>query len=325
MPAPHLRLLRGVDEDVAFVAGGGFVSYAQVAEMAAARRRELGNVRRLVMLEATNAIESIVTYLAALEGGHPVLLVPPGDDEASRTLRASLADRFNPDVLFAGSAGGAALREMRPGSAHNFADDLALLVSTSGSTGTPKLVRLSRQNVLSNAHAIASYLRLTPADRAVTTLPMHYCYGLSVLNSHLVAGASVVLTERSVADAAFWEEAATHRITSIAGVPYTFELLEAGQFTDRLPASIRYLTQAGGRLAPDAVRRFARLGERRGFQFFVMYGQTEATARMAYVPAEFASHSAGTIGRDDRSRQAAARAPLRLQDLPLHHHALDGQ
>ena len=297
VPAPRLRLLSGADEDVAFVTDSGTVSYAQVAQLAAARRHELGSVRRLVMLEATNAVESIVTYLAALEGGHPVLLVPPGDDEASRTLRASLADRFNPDVFFAGSGGDAALREIRPGSAHSFADDLALLVSTSGSTGTPKLVRLSRQNVLSNAHAIASYLRLTPADRAVTTLPLHYCYGLSVLNSHLVAGASVVLTERSVADAAFWDEAATHRITSIAGVPYTFELLEAGQFTDRLPASIRYLTQAGGRLAPDAVRRFARLGERRGFQFFVMYGQTEATARMAYVPAEFASHSAGAIGR----------------------------
>ncbi|WP_104198879.1 AMP-binding protein [Cryobacterium sp. Y29] len=297
IPAPQLRLLSGADEDVAFVTGSETVSYAQVAQLAAARRHELGSVRRLVMLEATNAVESIVTYLAALEGGHPVLLVPPGDDEASRTLRASLADRFNPDVLFAGSGGDAALREIRPGSAHSFADDLALLVSTSGSTGTPKLVRLSRQNVLSNAHAIASYLRLTPADRAVTTLPLHYCYGLSVVNSHLVAGASVVLTERSVADAAFWDEAATHRITSFAGVPYTFELLEAGEFTDRLPASIRYLTQAGGRLAPDTVRRFARLGERRGFEFFVMYGQTEATARMAYVPAEFASQAAGTIGR----------------------------
>ena len=297
MPAPRLTLLNGSDDDVAFVTGSGDLSYAQLARMVAIRRLELGSVRRLVMLEAANAVEPIVTYLAALEGGHPVLLVAPGDDEASRTHRASLAERFDPDVITVRDGDGPVLREIRPGSTHSFSDDLAMLVSTSGSTGSPKLVRLSRQNLLSNAQAIAAYLRLTPADRAATTLPMHYCYGLSVLNSHLVSGASVVLTERSVADAAFWDEAGTHRITSFAGVPYTFELLEAGDFTDRLPASIRYLTQAGGRLAPEVVRRFARLGERRGFEFFVMYGQTEATARMAYVPAELADHAAGSIGR----------------------------
>jgi hypothetical protein len=135
-----------------------------------------------------------------------VLLVAPGDDEASRTHRASLAERFDPDVIAVRDGDGPGLREIRPGSTHSFSDDLAMLVSTSGSTGSPKLVRLSRQNLLSNAQAIAAYLRITPADRAATTLPMHYCYGLSVLNSHLVSKASVVLTERSVADATFWVE-----------------------------------------------------------------------------------------------------------------------
>ncbi|WP_341273524.1 AMP-binding protein [Microterricola gilva] len=195
------------------------------------------------------------------------------------------------------SKSGAVLHEIRVGSAHEFDPELALLVSTSGSTGSPKLVRLSRENLASNAVAIAEYLRLTPSDRAATTLPMHYCYGLSVINSHLLSGASVVLTSRSVTEPAFWEEALSNQITSFAGVPYTFELLEKGGFTERMPASIRYLTQAGGRLAPEAVRRFARLGERRGFEFFVMYGQTEATARMAYVPAELAEQAAGAIGR----------------------------
>ena len=166
MPAPRLTLLNGGDDDVAFVTGSGDLSYAQLARMVAVRRLELGSVRRLVMLEAANAVDPIVTYLAALEGGHPVLLVAPGDDEASRTHRASLADRFDPDVIAIRDGDGSALREMRPGSVHSFSDDLAVLVSTSGSTGSPKLVRLSRQNLLSNAQAIAAYLRLTPADRA---------------------------------------------------------------------------------------------------------------------------------------------------------------
>ena len=294
LPAPQLSLLGGAADDVALVTEEVTLSYGELADRVAERRRILGETRRLIMLQASNSLEPLVTYLAALEGGHPILLVAPGDDEASIRHRASLAERFDPDVIAAGAGNGAVLHEVRVGSAHEFSPELALLVSTSGSTGSPKLVRLSRENLESNAGAIAEYLRLTPADRAVTTLPMHYCYGLSVINSHLLAGASIVLTSRSVTEAAFWDEARANQITSFAGVPYTFELLEKGGFSDRMPDSIRYLTQAGGRLAPEAVRRFARLGERRGFEFFVMYGQTEATARMAYVPAELAEHAAGS-------------------------------
>ena len=296
-PTSGLTLLGGDTDDVALVSDTARLSYGELADRVDARRRELGDGRRLVMLQAANAVEPIVTYLAALAGGHPVLLVAPGEDEGSIRHRASLAERFDPDFVAAGSGDGVALHEVREGTVHRFSPELALLASTSGSTGSPKLVRLSRANLESNARAIAEYLRLTPDDRAATTLPMHYCYGLSVINSHLVAGASLVLTDRSVTDPGFWQEASEHRITSFAGVPYTFEVLEAGGFAERMPSSIRYLTQAGGRLAPEAVRRFARLGERRAFEFFVMYGQTEATARMAYVPAELAEHAAGSIGR----------------------------
>jgi acyl-CoA synthetase (AMP-forming)/AMP-acid ligase II/peptidoglycan/LPS O-acetylase OafA/YrhL len=297
LPAPQLTLLGGTAYDAALITDEGTLSYADLADRVRQRRNELGPTRRLVMLQASNAVEPVVTYLAALEGGHPVLLVAPGDDEASVRHRAALAERFDPDVIAAGASNGPALHEVRVGSAHEFGPDLALLVSTSGSTGSPKLVRLSRENLLSNARAIAEYLRLTPADRAATTLPMHYCYGLSVINSHLVAGASIALTTSSVTDPAFWDTADAAQITSFAGVPYTFELLEAGGFLDRLPTSIRYLTQAGGRLAPEAVRRMARHARSRGFEFFVMYGQTEATARMAYLPAELAESAAGSIGR----------------------------
>ncbi|KRC58575.1 hypothetical protein ASE14_18605 [Agromyces sp. Root81] len=290
-------LLGGAHDDLALITESGALSYGELAARVADRRRELGATRRLVMLQASNDVEPLITYLAALEDRHPILLVAPGEDEASVRHRAHLAERFDPDVIAAGAGNGPILHEVRVGTSHRFSPDLAMLVSTSGSTGSPKLVRLSRENLVSNARAIADYLRLTPADRAATTLPMHYCYGLSVVNSHLVAGASLMLTDRSVTDAAFWEDASTHRISSFAGVPYTFELLEAGGFAERLPDSIRYLTQAGGRLAPEAIRRFARLGDRRGFEFFVMYGQTEATARMAYVPAEVAEQAAGAIGR----------------------------
>ncbi len=181
-------------------------------------------------------------------------------------------------------------------SAHDLHPDLALLLSTSGSTGSPKLVRLSRDNVASNAEAIADYLGLTPADRAITALPLHYCYGLSVLHSHLVAGASIVLTDLSVVDECFWEVFSRTGATTLAGVPHTFDLLATSGFEARDLPTLRQVTQAGGRLDPDAVRRWSRFGRSRGWDLVVMYGATEATARMAYLPPHLTTDHPSSIG-----------------------------
>jgi len=117
-----------------------------------------------------------------------------------------------------------------------------------------------------------------------------------VVNSHLVSGGSVLLTDRSIVEPAFWDEFASLGATSFAGVPYTYELLETTDFARRELPSLRYVTQAGGRLAPDRVRALAGLGRERGFDLYVMYGQTEATARMAYLPPALAESAAGAIG-----------------------------
>ncbi|WP_411720250.1 AMP-binding protein [Mycetocola sp.] len=292
-----LSLLGGRPDATALVADGVTISYSELEMLIRERAVQLGETRRLVMIAAANAVDPIVTYLAALEGGHPVLFVSGGEDEASLAHKAAFIERFSPDVVAHYGPQGWTLEERNAGSRHTFHPELAVLGSTSGSTGSPKLVRLSFDNIRSNAASIAEYLRLEPGDRAATTLPLQYCYGLSVVNSHLLAGASLMLTELSVTDEAFWQQAAAHRITSFAGVPYTFETLEASGFAERSVPSLRYLTQAGGRLAPELTRRFARLGAERGFDLFVMYGQTEATARMAYLPPELVTASAGAIGR----------------------------
>ncbi|MET4638441.1 AMP-binding protein [Mycetocola sp. 2940] len=295
--APGLSLLGGRPDAPALVVDGGTITYSELARRVGERRSELGGIRRLVMISAANALEPIVTYLAALEDGHPVLLVPDGEDEASVAHRATFTERFRPDVVAHNGPSGWTLDKRHPDSRHVFHPELALLASTSGSTGSPKLVRLSFDNLRSNAASIAEYLRLESSDRAATTLPLQYCYGLSVVNSHLLTGASLLLTERSVTEDAFWQEASAHRITSFAGVPHTFDLLEASGFAERPIPSLRYVTQAGGRLAPETVHRFAQIGDERGFDLFVMYGQTEATARMAYLPPELIGASAGAIGR----------------------------
>ncbi|MFJ6079445.1 AMP-binding protein [Pseudarthrobacter sp. NPDC092419] len=278
----------------AVLAGKDTLSYAQLAARVHETAERLGPVRRLVLLAATNGVDSLVAYLAALAGGHPLVLVPGDNPAAVESIRAA----FDPDVVMGDGGGDGAPRitEVRTETRHLLHPDLALMLSTSGSTGSPKLVRLSHRNVQANAESIGEYLRLSAGDRAATTLPMSYCYGLSVINSHLAVGASLVLTDLSVVDPCFWEVFTRTEATAFAAVPYTFELLERIGFQDMDLPHLRYVTQAGGRLAPELVQRYARLGRERGWELFVMYGQTEATARMAYLPPELAAESPARIG-----------------------------
>ncbi len=272
----------------ALVTTEGSLSYGDLAGRVQDLAERLGATRRLVLVAGANHVDAVVAYLAALAAGHPAILVP-GDNDGNL---AAVVDAYDPDVVLRGGD----LVERRPGTAHDLHPDLALLLSTSGSTGSPKLVRLSHENVAANAEAIASYLRIRPRDVAATTLPMHYCYGLSVINSHLAAGASLLLTDLSVVDACFWDAVRTHGVTTFAGVPYTFDLLDRVGFADMDLPALRYVTQAGGRLAPSRVREYADLGRRRGWDLFVMYGQTEATARMAYLPPDLAATSPSSVG-----------------------------
>ncbi|HCB05197.1 MAG TPA: AMP-dependent synthetase [Nocardioides bacterium] len=276
MTQPTHWLLGGAGSEAALVEGDRVVSYAELLTLVDTERERLG-ARHLVALEASATVDFVVSYLAALADGHPVLLLAEGDVDRHAHL----------------------LKTYRPGIRTGLHPDLALLLSTSGSTGSPKLVRLSRDNVLANARSIADYLDLRDTDVAITSLPLHYCYGLSVLHSHLLVGATVVLTDLSVADACFWDLAEGAGVTGLAGVPHTFALLDAISFgrcvLPRLP-SLRYLTQAGGRMAPERVRHYAGLLHERGVDLVVMYGQTEATARMAYLPPELALDHPEAIG-----------------------------
>ena len=280
---------------------GRTVSYADLARRADDFSVRLGSTRRLVVIEATNQLEPLIAYLGALRGGHPVLLAAAGGDHQN------LLDTFHPDARFALRDNEWSLCAEVP-SGRDLHPELALLLSTSGTTGATKLVRLSAAAVDANAASIVEYLGITAADRAITSLPFHYSYGLSVVNSHLSVGATLLLTDKSVVDPNFWAFFKVQEGTSVAGVPYTYELLERSGFLDTAPSSLRTLTQAGGRLAPDTVKRFAQWSQARNVRFFVMYGQTEATARMAYLSPEEALARAGAIGR------AIPRGEFRLID-----------
>ncbi|MBK9519485.1 MAG: acyl--CoA ligase [Anaeromyxobacter sp.] len=175
------------------------------------------------------------------------------------------------------------------------ADQPALILYTSGSTGRPRGVVQTFRNVDANTRSIVRYLGLTAQDRALVILPLYYCYGRSVLQTHLLAGGSVFLDGRFAFPRVVLETLGVEGCTGFAGVPLTYEILrrQVDVSSVAMP-SLRYLTQAGGAMAPETIDwvRAAFAPAR----LFVMYGQTEATARLSYLPPEHATDKRGSIG-----------------------------
>lgn len=176
-------------------------------------------------------------------------------------------------------------------------ENLALLLTTSGSTGSPKLVRISYSNLASNTTSIIKYLSVKISDRPITTMPMNYSFGLSILNTHLFSGSTILLTSESLVNKKFWEFIRRHKATTLSGVPYIYEILKRLKFCEMDLPHLKTLTQAGGKLALRINKEFAEYCSRKGISFFVMYGQTEATARMSYLPPKYTISKLGSIGK----------------------------
>lgn len=244
----------------------------------------------LAFVQAYNTVDALIAYIGAVRQGFAVHLLDPSKAQAN----ARLMDLYAPDVVVDVMADNPV--DVR-GDGRDIHPDISILLSTSGSTGTAKLVKLTNKNITSNTQAIVEYLQLTAQDVGVTNLKLFYSYGMSVVNTHLTAGGSLVVTDRGPDDPVFWELAAQHGVTNIAGVPYNYEVIRQEKSDLASLPSLRMLTQAGGKLAPATVKYFADTGEECGFDFCVMYGQTEASPRMSYLPPELASKSPTSIGK----------------------------
>ncbi len=233
----------------------------------------------LAAIECNNSLESLAAYLGCLRRCIPVMLM---DASLAPSLKEKILQQFCFSVVFSSIArsGWHRLREFGP-EVHS---ELALLLSTSGTTGSSKLVKLSHRNLIANSEQIAEYLGLTASSIGITSLPQHYSYGLSVINSHLSVGGTLALTNAGVLERRFWDLIRSAHVQLIAGVPSTFEMLSRLELDQMDVSSLRVLTQAGGRLQKCLVEKFATLCHSRGWAFYVMYGQTEATARMSYLP-----------------------------------------
>lgn len=174
--------------------------------------------------------------------------------------------------------------------------DLALLLTTSGSTGSPKFVRQSYANIKANTVSIIGYLKIDDNERPITTLPMNYTYGLSIINTHIHARAKILVTDKTLMDRGFWKFFKDEGATSFGGVPYTYEILDKLRLYRMDLPSLKTMTQAGGKLSVALHEKLANFAAETGRNFVVMYGQTEATARMGYLPADKALEKIGSMG-----------------------------
>ena len=297
-------------ENLAIVDDAGHnLTYGQVEEFCVNVGR-LVPTRSLVFCYCENQAGSLCSYVSCLYNAVVPFLVSEGIAEE---LNKTLVDTYKPQYMFMPQnsekypEGGKVIFEkygyFLVECAHNDSEamtvlhkDLALLLTTSGSTGSPKLVKQTYTNIQSNAEAIAGYLELDCDERPITSLPMNYTYGLSVINSHMQVGATIYMTDKGLMQREFWQFFKEHEITSIAGVPYNYEMLKKLRFFRMDLPSLKTMTQAGGKLSPELHKEFAEYAINSGKKFIVMYGQTEATARMAYLPADKSLEKYGSMG-----------------------------
>ena len=261
----------------------------------------------LVFIVANNSYDCLAGYVGLLRANAVVALI---NDSIHESIWNDLVIKFKPVFIYQPSNlfqcgkvwgkkfkfGKYALYETNIEIDYKINADLSLLLMTSGSTGSPEFVRLSQKNIFSNTEAICEYLKISNNDVAITTLPISYSYGFSIINTHLFMGASLILTDASLMEKKFWELISRHNATTFGGVPYTFEMLKKLKFEKISIPSIKYITQAGGKLSQGLLEYFSSVCVKKKMDFIVMYGQTEASPRMSYLPPNMLQKKLGSIG-----------------------------
>ena len=279
---------------------GRSVTYGDICDFSKEFAKYLPT-RSLIFLLAENRIGSLLGYTAALSNRIVPLVISANTEEG---LYNHLYDLYQPEYLWMPESKAEGKEIIF--SAWEYClvktgnqptpmyEELSLLLPTSGSTGSPKLVRHSYRNIEANADNVRRLFKLDGTEKAMAILPMHYTMGLSVIASHLLAGATLLLSGRSLLDKGFW--ATLKESTSFTGVPYSYEILAKMRFTRMDLPNLKVITQGGGKLTEAMWNTLAQYAKDNGKQFIATYGQSECTARMAYLPAEMALDKVCSIG-----------------------------
>ncbi len=288
------------DKVAAIDDSGRSVTYGEICEFSIKFAKYLPQ-RSLIFLLSENCIGSLLGYIAALSNHIVPLIISVATEES---LYSHLYELYQPEYLWLPQAKSEGKEIVF--SAWDYClvktgnkptpmyEELSLLLPTSGSTGSPKLVRHSYRNIEANADNVRRLFKLDGTEKAMAILPMHYTMGLSVITSHLLAGATLLLSGRSLLDKGFW--AMLKEATSFTGVPYSYEILTKMRFTRMDLPNLKVITQGGGKLTETMWNTLAQYAYDKGKQFIATYGQSECTARMAYLPPELAMEKVCSIG-----------------------------
>ena len=283
-----------------------FYSYEDILKDAEYLANMLGN-RKLVAVIAENDVCLISSLFSILESDNILMLL---DSKMPEKKFKNIFDRYLPDFVVARNdqisdrrySPFTKLEELTIFSGNLRSNqeignkECAMLIPTSGSTGNPRFVRISYENLRAQARSICQYLEISAGTRTITTLPPHYSFGFSILNSYLWASAEIFVSEATPFFKGYWDLLRKMRISSISGVPYSFEIWKrTGFLNEDLPA-LRTLTQAGGRFSGVARDDFIESCEKRNRKLFLMYGQTEATARISFLPPDYLVQKRDSIG-----------------------------
>jgi long-chain acyl-CoA synthetase len=286
--------------------------YKSSVALAAYINDEIGKEKNILLISQNNSF-FLVTYLAILKSGNICIPLDPSIEKENLNYIAGLT---KPELVFVtidiepklpldkhrcitpGNLLTVGTNIKEANSTNNFdGEKCAEIIFTSGSTGKPKGVMISHKNLIANTNSILEYLKLTIEDRMLVVLPFYYCYGLSLLHTHLRIGGSIVFNNSFIFIGAIIKNLLDYQCTGFAGVPSHFQILlrMSDSFKRTSFAHLRYVTQAGGKLAPVFIDEF-----RENFPkvaFIVMYGQTEATARLSYLPPELYEKKKGSMGK----------------------------
>lgn len=175
--------------------------------------------------------------------------------------------------------------------------NLSMLMTTSGTTGSPKLVRHKYGNIESNAKNVAKVFGWTSEERGIIDLPMQYTMGLNVINSHLYAGATVLLIEANLMSPNYWSFIKEQKGSNFTGVPFSYEILNRLRFQRMDLPHLTTLAEGGGKLSDSLFKTFADYAAEKGKRFYATFGTTETSARLAFLPPDQATTHIGSIGK----------------------------
>ena len=263
--------------------------------------------KKVVFLLAENNIELISEYLCLFLLKQTVVIL---NNSLSRSSLDKLIQKFKPNYIFLNKKiSSKFFLSKKKYETANFCmmeinkknvfpnKELFLILPTSGSSGSSKFVKLSFKNIIFNSNAIIKYTKLRSKDMSVTILPFYYSYGISVINSHFFSGGKILVTNRNFFDPTFWQNLEKFKVTNLSLVPFQYEILKKIGLKRIAINSIKFLTQAGGKLDINLANKITKYILKLKKNFYIMYGQTEASPRISYIKNQNILKYPGSVGK----------------------------